>query len=136
MKKNIEVFLGGTMESDWRKKLIKDLKCDYFDPYVEDWNEAAQKKELEKRENCDYVLYVLTPKLIGYYSIFEVVEDSCKNPKKTLFCYLEKDGEKEFNKHQLKSFKAGAEMIERNGAKVFKSLNSIAEFLNNANKIK
>lgn len=40
MKKR--VFLGGTCNgSMWRDKLIKDLKCDFFNPVVDDWTEEA-----------------------------------------------------------------------------------------------
>jgi hypothetical protein len=133
MKKDIEVFLGGTTnESDWRDKLIPKLKIESFNPVVKDWNEEAQNREIEKRKSCDYVLYVITPKMLGVYSIAEVVDDSNKRPKKTLFVYLTKDDDKEFNTHQIKSMKMVKKMVEENGAKSFDTLDEIATFLNNA----
>lgn len=133
MKKELEVFLGGTTnESDWRDKLVPKLKIKSFNPVVKDWNEEAQKREIEKRKTCDYVLYVITPKMIGVYSIAEVVDDSNKRPKKTLYAYLKEDGDKKFNDHQLKSLKMVDQMITENGAKTFQSLDEIATFLNNA----
>lgn len=129
MKK--EVFLGGTTNNtNWRDELIKKLKINYFNPVVSDWNEEAQKKEIEKRRDCDYILYVITPKMTGVYSIAEAVDDSNKRPKQTLFCVLEKDDDEEFTKHQKKSLDMTKKMVELNGAKIFSTLNDISDFLN------
>jgi len=126
-----KVFLGGTTnKSDWRDTLIKKLKIEYFNPVVEDWNEKAQKEEIKQRKNCDYVLYVITPKMEGVYSIAEVVDDSNKRPDKTIFCYLLEDDGKEFGKHQIKSLDMVGEMVKENGGKWFKSINEVSDFLN------
>ena len=126
-----EVFLGGTInKSNWREDLIPKLKIDYFNPIVKDWNEEAQKQEIKKRKSCDYVLYVITPKMIGTYSIAEAVDDSNKRPEKTLFCVLEKDDKEKFNEHQIKSLDMVKKMIKDNGGKVFETLDEVAEFLN------
>jgi hypothetical protein len=131
-----KVFLGGTTNnSDWRDKLIKKLKLDYFNPVVKDWNEAAQKEEIKQRKNCDYVLYVITAKMEGVYSIAEVIDDSNKRPEKTIFAYLLDDDGKEFTKHQIKSLDMVGSMVEENKGKWFKSLEEIADFLNFNNKI-
>ena len=137
MKK--KVFLGGTCnESDWRDKLIAKLhSVDYFNPVVPNWTPECMEEELRQREICDFCLYVITPKMTGTYSIAEVVDDSNKRPDKTLFCYLENDFEFEtrtlykFNEGQLKSLSRVANMVKENGAKVFNSLDEIAEYLNN-----
>ncbi len=127
----MKVFLGGTTnKSDWREKLIPKLKIDYFNPVVDEWNEKAQKEEIKQRKECDFVLYIITPKMEGVYSIAEVVDDSNKRPEKTIFCYLLEDDKKEFSKHQLKSLDMVGKMIEENGATFLKNLNEIAEFLN------
>ena len=61
-----KVFLGGTCnESAWRDKLIKKLKIDYFNPVVDDWNEEAFQRELIEKEECDFLLFVITPKMTG-----------------------------------------------------------------------
>lgn len=126
-----KVFLGGTAnKSTWRADLIKKLKIDYFDPIVEDWTEEFQKEEIKQRKACDFVLYVITPKMEGVYSIAEVVDDSNKQPKKTIFAYLLEDDGKEFTKHQLKSLDATGKLVEDNGAKWFKSLAEVADYLN------
>ena len=125
-----KVFLGGTTNnSNWRDELIKDIKIDYFNPVVSNWNEAAQEKEIEERKTCDYVLYVITPKMEGVYSIAEVVDDSNKRPEKTLFAYIKED-DKEFSKHQIKSLDMVGKMIKENGGKWFKSLGEVADYLN------
>ena len=129
MKK--KVFLGGTTnKTDWRDVLIKKLKIDYFNPVVDEWDEKAQEEEIKQRKNCDYVLYVITPKMIGTYSIAEVVDDSNKRPKKTIFCYLKEDDGKEFDKHQIKSLDMVGKMVDENGGKWLKSLSDVADYLN------
>lgn len=139
-KKNPEklkrVFLGGTCnESTWRDDLIKMLdtkKVEYFNPVVPDWTDEAAENELKERATCDIVLYVLTPKMTGVYSVAEVVDDSNKRPKKTVFCPLSADGKKEFDKGQWKSILAVCKMVEENGGKViYNNLNNVAEYLNN-----
>lgn len=124
------VFLGGTTNnSDWRDKLIPKLKIDYFNPVVKDWNKEAQDNEIKERKNCDFVLYVITPKMEGVYSIAEAIDDSNKRPKKTVFAYIKEDG-KEFSSHQIKSLDMVGKMVEENGGKWFKSLALVAEYLN------
>lgn len=126
-----EVGLFGTCnDSQWREALIPLLNCKYYNPVVKDWNEEAQKLELEKRETCDFILYVITPKMTGVYSIAEVVDDSNKRPERTLFCVVENDDNNEFNEHQLKSLKMVKNMVRENNARVFETLEDVAEFLN------
>ena len=74
-----KVFLGGTLgDSTWRKKLIPRLEIDYFDPVVGDWTPECQEEEIKQRQNCEFVLYVISPYMQGVYSIAEVVDDSNK----------------------------------------------------------
>ncbi len=128
-----KVFLGGTVNgSKWRNYVMPRLNIDYFDPVVEEWNDEAYRKELHEREQCEYCLYVLTPMMKGVYSIAEVVDDSNKRPQKTLFCFLNKDGDKEFDAVQVKSMMAVTKMVVSNGAKHFDSLDECISFLNTA----
>ena len=106
------------------------LKIDYFDPVVDDWNEEAQQEEIKQRKICDFVLYTITPKMTGVYAIAEVVDDSNKRPDKTIFCYLERDGDVNFSFGQLRSLSAVARMIMANGGKACTSLNGCASILN------
>jgi len=134
-KKKIKCFLGGTCgKSKWRENLISKLKIDYFNPVVNDWNEEAYQKEIHEREHCDYVLYVITPRMDGVYSIAEVVDDSNKRPQKTIFCIIQKEEDEfyagVFNESKMKSLNAVGRMVQRNGAKWFNSLDEVAEYLN------
>ena len=95
----MKVFLGGTVNgSNWRDLIIPRLKVDYFNPVVETWNEEARLQEIEERELCDFCLYVITPRMEGFYSIAEVADDSFKKNDKTIYCFLHKDGEFEFDR--------------------------------------
>lgn len=124
-------FLGGTCnESTWREELIALLsnKVDFFNPVVDDWTPACQAREDKAREDAKYVLFVITSRMTGVFSIAEVVDCSNKRPDSTLFCVIP-DG---FNKGQAKSLQAVSNMVRRNGAKVFDSIEEIADFLNAA----
>jgi hypothetical protein len=127
----IKVFLGGTwsIENNWRKDFIKILTVDYFNPIVENWTPQCQEEEIKQRNDCDFVLYVITKEMTGIYAIAEVVDDSNKCPEKTLF-FVVKDG---FIESQLKSIEATEKMILKNGGKVFSSFRDIAKFLHNTN---
>jgi hypothetical protein len=127
-----KVFLGGTCNgSSWRNELIKYLKINYFQPQNDDWTPEMMQEELKQREECDFCLYVITPKMTGVYSIAEVVDDSNKRPEKTIFSYIISDEEKEFSAAQIKSLEQTAKMIRENGAKFFKTFPEIANYLNN-----
>ena len=102
----MKVFLGGTCaDSKWRSEiepLLEQAGLEFFNPVVDDWNEEAQAKEVQERQTSDFVLYTITPKMEGVYSIAEVIDDSNKRPERTIFVVLEKDGEKVFSKAQKK----------------------------------
>jgi hypothetical protein len=132
-----KVFLGGTCnESTWRDTLKPMLEIEYFDPVVPDWTEEAYQQELKEREKCDYCLYVITPKMTGVYSIAEAIADSIKRPSKTIFAFMDKDGDTEFDKAQQKSLNKVAAMINQNGGVAIETaiqdLQSIAGILNKA----
>ncbi len=126
-----KVFLGGTVNnSQWREELIPRLKVDFFNPVVEEWTDEAYKKELTARENCDFCLYVLTPKISSFYSIAEAIDDSNKRPQKTIFCFLLDDEGQKFSDFQIKSMKAIGKMVKENGGQWLNSIDEIASFLN------
>lgn len=126
-----KVFLGGTCNnSTWRDELIPMLKIDFFNPVVDDRNDAAYKQELYEREHCDFMLYVITPKMTGVYSIAELIDDSNKQPDKTVFCIITKDEDELFSTPQLKSITAVGKMAKKNGAMYCKNLREVATYLN------
>ena len=146
MKKQMKVFLGGTCNNSlWREALIPLLKVEYYNPVVKDWTPECQAEEIKQRKECDFCLYVLTPRMTGVFSVAEVTDDSNKRPLKTIFCFLPEDyfglskeeilvkkadGTLGFLPFQLKSMQAVANLVEGNGAKVCKNLHEIADYLN------
>lgn len=128
-----KVFLGGTCnESKWRELLIPMLKINFFNPVVDDWTEECMEEELHQRKICDYCLYVITPRMKGVYSIAEVVDDSNKQPKKTVICILEIDptDNSKFDKGQLKSLEQVGRLVRENGGQYFSTLEDVANYLN------
>ena len=131
----MRIFLGGTCNgSKWRESLIPYITCDYFNPVVENWDDAAKERERYEREHCDYVLYGITPRMKGVYSISELVDDSNKRPKRTLFLLLKNDIADDgslisFDKEEMNSLNEVANMVNRNGGFVFHSLYSFIIFI-------
>ena len=109
----------------------KNVEIDYFQPQSDGWTEEMMEEEKRQREQCDFCLYVITPKMEGFYSIAEVVDDSNKRPSKTIFSFLKEDDAKKFSEHQLKSLKQTGRMVKENGATFLDTFEEIAEHLNN-----
>ena len=126
-----KVFLGGTCNGSlWRNDLIKLLTIDYFNPCKDEWTEEMMKEEIKQRSECDFCLYVITPKMTGFYSIAELVDDSNKRPAKTIFCYLSTDEDSKFSDFQIKSLLQVGKMIRKNGAHFFATIEEVSSFLN------
>lgn len=129
-EKKFKVFLGGTCNgSDWRSKLIPLLKCDYFNPVVDDWTPECQKKEIIERANSDIRLYTITDDMIGVYSIAEVVEDSMVSPSRTVFCNLKSHMDDQ-SIPEVRSMVAVENMVLRHGAIVVRSIEDCADMIN------
>lgn len=126
-----KVFLGGTCNgSQWRESLMPNLEIGYFNPVVEDWTPECMDEEIRQRQECDFCLYVLTPKMTGVYSVAEVVDDSNKRPDKVVLCILDTDEDASFDEHQMKSMNQVAKMVEGNGGTICEDLQGVADFLN------
>ena len=126
-----KVFLGGTCNGSlWREDVIKKLKIHYYNPVGEQWTPEMMKEELKQRSESDFCLYVLTPKMEGFFSVAEVVDDSNKRPSKTVFCFINNDEGKTFTKVQIRSLEQIKKMVEANGAACFDTLNEVTGFLN------
>ena len=116
-----KVFLGGVGNmSTWRSQVIPKLKIAYFDP----------ENDTETQEDFDFLLFVITPCMIGFNLIPELVDLSNKKPEKTLYCALFEDQGRAFSSHQKKSLEAIGKMVERNGGHWLKSLDEVVNFLN------
>jgi predicted ferric reductase len=105
--------------------LLTKYNIEYFNSVVDNWNEECYKEELRQRNICDFNLYVITSEMTGVYSIAEVIDDSNKKSRRTIFCFLE-DG---FDESQIKSLDKVGKMVETNGGIYFKSLDSVANYL-------
>ena len=127
----MKVFLGGTCnESTWRDEIIPMLNIEYYNPVVEDWTPECMVEERKQREECDFCLYVITPKMTGVYAIAEVVDDSNKRPVKTVFVVLPADGESSFTEAQIRSLGQVSEMVRRNGGVAVSTMEKAVNFLN------
>ncbi|CAH1764055.1 3148_t:CDS:10, partial [Entrophospora sp. SA101] len=113
-------------ETDYDKNLRTDLPKKRV-IFQDSQQRVSQNEEMRQKEICDFLLYVITKEMSGVYSIAEVVDDSHKRPEKTIFCYLEEG----FAESQIKSLKAVANLVEKNGTKVCTSLEDVVEYLNN-----
>ena len=77
----LKINLGGTCgNSNWRDELISklDKKIEYRKPVVKNgtWKyngNIKMRKKLELKE-CDYLLYVITPKQKGFTTIASAVD--------------------------------------------------------------
>jgi Nucleoside 2-deoxyribosyltransferase like len=126
-----KVFLGGTCNGSlWRNEVIKDLKISFYNPMQEEWTPAMMEEEIKQRTECDFCLYVLTPKMEGFFAVAEIVDDSNKRPGKTIFCFLDEDEGKTFSAVQKKSLTQVAKMVKANGAMYFQNLSDVVNFLN------
>jgi hypothetical protein len=126
-----KVFLGGTCNGSlWRDGFQKGLNIKYFNPVVKEWTEEAKIEEDKEKDRCKLAVYVITPKMKGFYSIAEVMDDCHNKKKKTYFCYLPEDEGLVFDPVQLKSLRAVGQLVEKAGGKWAKDLDELLNLLN------
>ena len=91
----MKIFLGGTCNSTWRKEFIEFLqyeKINYFDPVVEgDWTIEDEKEGTVQKNLCDILLWVITPRMRGFYSPFEIADLANSHANKLWVCFLKHD---------------------------------------------
>lgn len=97
------VFLGGTAANNhWRKRIIQELRNrgiqpeQIFDPIVEDWTPADQKREDAAKLNPEYYLtFVLgspdpqfsDQRFTSAYSLYEATESLFTKPERTIILF-------------------------------------------------
>lgn len=121
-KENI-IFLGGTVNDDWRSKFIdiwkkteknnEDLKnrnIELFNPVVEDWTPECIDKENEVKNKAAINLFLITPEQSGSYSFVEALDCAVDGNKVYLVIY---DEYKKFEAKDYKSFDAIGKIIEK-----------------------
>lgn len=106
MNKYADIYLGGTrsLTSTWRNDIIKILESKYPDityynpmTQIEDWTNEVEAKEEFYKEHSTVQLYCISPKMVGVYSIAELVDASNKRPNNTIGVFLEKDNDAVFS---------------------------------------
>ena len=130
------VFLGGTCNgSDWRENLVKlhDLPFLPIDPRVEYWERQHRLNEDELRENADYSIYVITPKMRGIYTFIQITEDACNRPNRTAFCILDEDDGETFLPRLKRNLTVSSQRWEELGATKLENLKDINDWLWNHN---
>lgn len=138
----MKVFLGGTCNgSTWRNEMKDKLRIEYIIP--EEIDDIQKEKE-----KCDFCLYVITPRF-DLDDIAEVINESNIRPKKTIFCYLEKDicdnsnsNEKNFelnkgwytdyifSNKQIQSLDNIGQIVRENGGIFCDTLNDVILYIN------
>lgn len=133
-----KVFLGGTVSGvdplyGWRGKLVAMLKILFFNPVLRKYDKEAKAREPLEKASCNLELYVITPDIRGFFSIFEVTKHAILNPKNTIFCILEEtfENDKIFTKPQIQSLKRIASELKQMGVPCFYNLEDVANYLNN-----
>ena len=126
-----KVFLGGTVNgSKWRDYIIPQLRIEYFNPVVAIWNDEAHEKEQYEKRTCDYCLYVLTPKLTGFYALAEIVHDCHSRPDKVIYCFLKDDQERFFTGAELRSLEELGQLVVSLGGKWCRHIDDVIILLN------
>lgn len=125
------VYLGGTCGgSTWRQALIPRFSQRYFDPVVEDWTPECQKEEEEQKKLASVILYGITSKQKGFYSLVEMAVSTLKHPDKTIVIgFYDHDGP--FSEESKSSNKAIADLLGKEpNVKVFTSIVATVIYLN------
>lgn len=109
------IFLGGTVDDNWRTKFISEWnkvdnkKISLFDPVVDDWNDKAREKENEIKSKAKLNLFVITHNQKGVFSFAEIVE--CAHYSKVFFAIL--DEHNQIDKVALDNYDCIGKLIEK-----------------------
>lgn len=87
----MSVYLGGTIESDWRQIIIPLLKVEYVNPVENYWSPDLRAKTISLRDQCEYSLYCITPNQIGFYAIAELIQDAHVKRGRCIYCMIDAD---------------------------------------------
>jgi len=132
-----DIFLGGTHHSTWRKdflKLIKNMNSDIncYDPSVERWTYENVILENLVKQYTKYHVYVLSPNMVGIYSVAEMVDSVHDDKVKTYFYIMQEDVDSDgntvsWNPRLLNSIYALNNMMLKHGARKASSLDELVE---------
>jgi hypothetical protein len=127
------VFLGGTINgSSWRDKLVEKLHVNYFNPVVPQWSPEARKAELAAKADASVLLYAITPKQEGFYTIAEMTHAVFGLlTRKVFILVLEEDDGETFSEHQRDSVASIQELLyQRMDVTISTDIETAANWLN------
>lgn len=102
-KNGYDIFLGGTTnKTTWRDDFIKLMKevnptIKPFNPVVDNWTQECVDLENFVKLHSRYHIYVLTPRMIGAYSIAEMIDSVHDRSKKVYIYIMESDTDDDGN---------------------------------------
>ena len=130
----IKVFLGGTINSDWRTHFVDMLNSNVktFNPVKQNWTDADKLNEEHEKLTCNVHLYYIASNMSGVYSIAEAIDSANRNNIITIF-QVNPEG---FDESQINSFKATCDLIRKQNAYAIlnKDLAYAANIINNLAK--
>ncbi len=131
------VFLGGTCNgSTWRERLIPQIKgWTVFNPIVENWTEADRANEERAKKEADVLLYVLTAKQAGFYSLVEATVSALHNTNShVILVFMEDDDGARYSEADWKSIMASVKLLSENvddaNVKVCDNLDTAIAYIN------
>ena len=123
----MKVFLGGTCNSNWRKEFIDFLeyeKIEYYNPVVEgDWTHEEEQENEAHKSQADVLLWVISPRMWGFYSIYDLADLAINYPEKLMVCFMRHDKDNSGVDHawtakQMRSIKAINNRLSEKNIKV------------------
>lgn len=124
-----DIYLAGTCNnSTWREELISRFNNNvlYVNPSTDNWNHDIEMEMRNVKEQCKYILYVITSEMKGVLAIANLVELANKQPERLLFCFLE-DG---FDNEQIASLNEVLYLLKEHNVRTFKNLDEVSNFIN------
>jgi hypothetical protein len=131
-------------------KIIPLLKVDYINP---NQDEVDDDENINKK--AYYHLYIVSPRMKHFFDIAEAIDYSNKNPKGTIFCFIDKGREIDqrfvrmrelinygnensplvndntwYQEDEIKYLESVQKTIKDNGGRIFLTLEDAAKFLN------
>lgn len=125
------VGLFGTVNSDWRERIIPMLKTNYFNPIVDDWTPEAQAQEELIKQTASGILFVISPKQKGFFSFVELTEFALQSPDRMFVCILDNDDNVSWDADAKKSIDAVRKFLtDKTDVTVYTTLEDVANAIN------
>lgn len=125
----LRVYLGGTLESNWRESLIPLINTMYYDPTKQS---SLAMEESRYIEECDIYVFTITPRHKQVFSLGGHLLDKIKQKGADgviLHVVLDDDGVT-FTPAQMKVVWNNYKYFERKKLLCFDDIDSLAKYLN------